>query len=173
MNFKNNPWIELAARLFVGGIFIYAGLPKLLEPCEFARSIYAYKLFPAISINLIAIVGPWFEVVTGVFLCIGLFRRGAAAVISGMLILFLLLLTITFIRGLNFDCGCFSGPNDICKLIADRVCLAIGVASDSFTGRLRSGCEIIRDLIFLIPALFVLLFQGRIYGVDRHLGRTP
>lgn len=163
---RQNPWIELGARLFVGLVFIYAGLPKLLEPCEFARSIYAYDLFPASLINVSAIITPWFEVVAGLFLILGIYRRGAAAIITGMLGMFLLLLTITFIRGVNFDCGCFAGSKDLCKYLADRMCLAVGNSTDSFTGRLRSGCEIIRDLIFLLPALFSWFFPGRAIALE-------
>ena len=52
----NNGWIDLWLRLFLGGLFIYASYHKILDPAAFAKNIYSYYLFPAASINLIAIV---------------------------------------------------------------------------------------------------------------------
>ena len=52
----NNSWLELAARWFLGMIFLYASYHKIAAPAQFAKIIYGYYLFPDISINIIAIV---------------------------------------------------------------------------------------------------------------------
>ena len=61
----NNSWIELAARWILGLTFIYASLHKILAPADFAKIVYGYNLFPEIFINLIAIIIPFLELVTG------------------------------------------------------------------------------------------------------------
>ncbi|MBN2056321.1 DoxX family membrane protein [bacterium] len=172
MSGRAGSWLDLAARLFIGTVFLYAGVPKILDPCDFARSVYAYDLCPAILVNAMAIIIPWFEVIGGIAVILGIFHRGGALIITGLLGMFLVLLSITFIRGINFDCGCFSGSKDLCRILADRVCLAMQMESDNYIGRLRSGCEIIRDLVFLVPALFTLRFKGRKFVLTGLLGVT-
>ncbi len=71
----NNKWLELALRWLIGAVFIYASIPKILEPDLFAKIIYGYDLFPKILINIIAITVPYIELVTGLFLVFGIFPK--------------------------------------------------------------------------------------------------
>lgn len=129
----SNPWIELAARWFLGVIFVYASYNKILAPATFAKIVYGYDLFPAVSINLIAIVVPFLELIAGLALFIGFFPRSAALVVNAMLLAFITALSINLIRGHEFDCGCFSinsstqtnfaGP----LIVRDILILALGL----------------------------------------------
>ncbi|MBE9566345.1 MAG: DoxX family protein, partial [Proteobacteria bacterium] len=38
-----HPALGAVCRLLVGGIFIYASLPKVLNPDEFARLVWGYR----------------------------------------------------------------------------------------------------------------------------------
>jgi uncharacterized membrane protein YphA (DoxX/SURF4 family) len=107
-----NPWLELAARLILGATFIYASYHKIIAPADFAKSIYGYDLFPPGTINLIAIVVPFVELITGTALIIGFYPQSAALVINAMLVFFILIISTNLIRGHEFDCGCFSVQPD-------------------------------------------------------------
>lgn len=95
-------------RLLLGGIFVYASWHKILDPAGFAKIIYGYGLFPAVSINLLAIWIPFLELLAGACLILGVMPRGGVTVINGMLVLFILVIAFNLLRGHEFDCGCFS-----------------------------------------------------------------
>jgi uncharacterized membrane protein YphA (DoxX/SURF4 family) len=107
-NLLSNQWIELAARLILGVTFIYASYNKILAPAEFAKLVYGYDLFPHETINLISITIPFIELISGIALITGIYTRAAALIIIGMLIAFIISISINVIRGHEFDCGCFS-----------------------------------------------------------------
>lgn len=109
MKILNNDYLHLAVRLFMGGLFLYAGLGKIIAPLDFAASLYNYKLLPEVLIGLVAGTIPWIEAVTGVALLIGLNVRGGALALSGLLLTFITLLVVSAARGLDVECGCFSG----------------------------------------------------------------
>lgn len=137
---KNNGWIELAARWILGLTFIYASFHKIVSPADFAKIVYGYDLFPEISINLIAIVIPFLELVIGLALIIGIYPRSAAIIISGLLLAFIAASAINLIRGHEFNCGCFfSGQS--------------GYASSP-------KVTIARDIIYFIFGMQIVLFKG-------------
>jgi uncharacterized membrane protein YphA (DoxX/SURF4 family) len=129
----NNSWIELAARWVLGGMFVYASYNKILAPAVFAKIIYGYGLFPAMFINLIAIMVPFLELVAGLALIIGFYPRSAALIVNAMLLVFITALSINLIRGHEFDCGCFSINSGAQKtfagplIIRDFLILALGL----------------------------------------------
>ena len=69
------PPLELAARLYLGSIFIYAAWGKILDPYNFAVSIATYQMLPTYLVNIIAVTLPWLELVTGVLLVVGFRTR--------------------------------------------------------------------------------------------------
>ncbi len=104
----NNSWVELCIRWFLGLIFLYACFHKILAPAHFAKIIYGYYLFPNVSINLIAIVLPYMELIAALAMILGIYPRSAVLIINGMLLMFIVALSINLVRGIQFDCGCFS-----------------------------------------------------------------
>lgn len=101
--------LELLARLLVGGIFVYAAVGKLLAPIEeFEASIRTYGFLSDGLIRPFALITPWVELLAGFFVLLGFWRRWAAAVLSLMLLSFIIAITTNIIRGnLDIDCGCF------------------------------------------------------------------
>jgi len=99
--------VGAVARLLIGGIFIYASLPKLLRPDEFARLVYGYRILHPDLVNLAGITLPWIELIAGLFLVIGLLPRASALVLGGMLCVFLAAGALAMVRGLEIGCGCF------------------------------------------------------------------
>ncbi|MGZ5514942.1 MAG: MauE/DoxX family redox-associated membrane protein [Candidatus Aminicenantales bacterium] len=97
----------LVFRVVLGGLFVYAGVVKVLEPLDFAQNIRNYDLVGQSLSFIAAIVLPWLEILAGAFLALGIWKRAAALAISGLLIFFIVLTFVTMIRGLDVDCGCF------------------------------------------------------------------
>jgi uncharacterized membrane protein YphA (DoxX/SURF4 family) len=102
-----NRYLQFAFRLLVGGVFIWGGILKVIEPLEFAQDISNYRVFPLWMSFFLALVLPWMELICGAFLVIGLFRRSSSFLISLFLVAFLVLIVSTIIRGIDIDCGCF------------------------------------------------------------------
>ena len=100
------PWITLAVRVVLGGIFIYAGTMKLQDPKAFARSISQYDLVPESLLPVIAIGLPGLEVIAGIGLIWAF--PGSLGVISSLLMLFVGVLWYGILKDLDVDCGCFS-----------------------------------------------------------------
>jgi uncharacterized membrane protein YphA (DoxX/SURF4 family) len=104
----SNKWLILMIRLILGITFIWASIDKIANPGGFALSIYNYRMLPHETINLMAILMPWLELVTGILIIVGVFMRGSALWIGLMLLVFIVALSSALARGLDIDCGCFS-----------------------------------------------------------------
>lgn len=139
---RNTPlaWLPLAARLFLGGVFLYASADKLFAPAEFARIVYNYQILPDALINLAALVLPWLEFLLGLCLITGLWLPGALVWANGLLWVFFAALLFNHFRGLDVHCGCFSTRPD--------------PASPPAT-----AWYLVRDPVFLVIAGYLLFFQ--------------
>ncbi len=107
MRVISNDWLTLVCRLTVGVIFIYASFYKIIEPADFAKSIWFYHMVPGNLINLMALIMPWLELLVGLALIFGIEYRGAVLWVNLMTIVFLIALGSAISRGLSIDCGCF------------------------------------------------------------------
>lgn len=94
------------ACIIVGIFFIWAGVPKILQPLAFAKSIWNYDLAPPRLINLAALIMPWLEVIGGGCMILGVYRRGGSTVVTGLLLLFIVVVGFNVLRGHEFNCGC-------------------------------------------------------------------
>jgi uncharacterized membrane protein YphA (DoxX/SURF4 family) len=131
------PLLHTAVGVVLGAVFLYASYDKILHPAEFARIVYHYQLIgPSQQIgpwasNLLAVTLPWIEVVVGLLLVGGLWRREAAAVASGLLVVFIVAVSAAMARGIDLEnCGCFSvsgaGRAAGIKLILGDVAMLLG-----------------------------------------------
>ncbi|MDH4271913.1 MAG: DoxX family protein [Candidatus Aminicenantes bacterium] len=117
-----NRWLLLIFRLVVGGVFIWAGVLKVVDPLGFAQSIMNYQVFPKALAFIIALVLPWVEVIAGGLLIIGLFKRSSALLVSLMLVGFIGLVALALARGIDTSCGCFGSLSrhaDLSLILAD------------------------------------------------------
>jgi len=103
----SHPAAGAVCRLLIGGVFIYTSLPKLLEPAEFARLVSGYRILHPDLVNLVGITLPWVELIAGAFLVIGILPQSSAAVITGLLAVFIGAGALALARGLEIACGCF------------------------------------------------------------------
>jgi len=93
--------------LIVGGIFVYAGAIKALDPVQFANDIDNYKTMPwFISVRL-AFYLPWLEIFCGLALIFRFLYRGGLSILTALIAVFIGATIAAKIRGLDITCGCF------------------------------------------------------------------
>lgn len=100
--------LRISLRLLTGGLFLTAGLSKLLFPYDFLSGVYAYELFSPAQGVRIAIVLPWIEAMVGICLIFGVLEHGALCVALVMGTLFAFVRTYALARELPVSCHCFS-----------------------------------------------------------------
>lgn len=102
-------WSRLFARLLLGGLFLVLSFDKIQHPRLFAEALVGYDLFPMFTVPSLALFVPWVEFLGGLFLVLGLLSRGSALLLLGLSTAFGLISLITLLRGLETECGCFTG----------------------------------------------------------------
>lgn len=125
-----NRWPLLLFRIIVGGVFVWAGVLKIIDPLGFAQSIENYQVVSRAPAFLVALVLPWVEVVSGAFLIIGVLKRSSALLISLQLIGFIGLVAFALARGIDTSCGCFgsfSRRADLTLILTDAVLLILAL----------------------------------------------
>jgi uncharacterized membrane protein YphA (DoxX/SURF4 family) len=103
-----SPWLTIRVQLALGALFVAAALPKIIDPPSFAHMIYNYRIMPAKLINVMALTMPWVELLCGLALILGVWKRAALMLIGAMLIVFIIAIGINLGRGNAIDCGCFN-----------------------------------------------------------------
>ncbi|MBN2492982.1 MAG: DoxX family membrane protein [Deltaproteobacteria bacterium] len=132
-------WIAQPLRIYLGGLFVYACVHKILHPAVFALDVATYDVLPLSLINPMAIMLPWMELAVGVMLLVAVRVRAAALVVAGMMVMFIVALILALASGLDMSCGCFASQ---------------AVEEDPI-----SGMTILRDCVWLLAALHVAFFD--------------
>jgi putative oxidoreductase len=104
-----HPRVQLALRLLLGAFFVYASLDKIASPAGFAKIVYQWQVAGPVPSNLVAVTLPWVELLAGLLLIAGIWRREAALVIALLLVVFLGAAASVLARGIDVqNCGCVS-----------------------------------------------------------------
>lgn len=131
--FLTSPWLTVRVQIALGVLFVAAALPKLVDPPSFAQMIYNYRLVPGGAINALALVMPWLEMLAGMALIFGIWRRSAAITIGGMLVIFIIAIGINLAREHPVNCGCFEvnavpkSPEELFTEMRDVIVRDIGM----------------------------------------------
>jgi uncharacterized membrane protein YphA (DoxX/SURF4 family) len=107
------PFVSLAGRLVLAGVFAAAGWPKLLDPDGTVRSVRAFRLVPEALVPAFGYGLPMLELALALLLLLGLLTRWSAAAVGVLLVMFMVGIAAAWARGLAIECGCFgstSGP---------------------------------------------------------------
>ncbi len=129
-----------AARLTLGGLFLYAGLIKGADVIAFARNVANYQLLPYAWNYLVAATLPPVETIAGLLLVVNQRVRPAAVVIGGLNLVFIAALISVIARGLDIDCGCFN-PDPASKT--------------------SPQLALLRDLGFMVLVVLIYWLRGR------------
>jgi uncharacterized membrane protein YphA (DoxX/SURF4 family) len=93
----------------LGAYFVHASLDKIAHPAAFAKIVYQWQVLGPVGSNLVAVLLPWVEAIAGVLLIAGVWKRESAAVIAGLLVVFLVSAASVMARGIDVEnCGCTS-----------------------------------------------------------------
>jgi uncharacterized membrane protein YphA (DoxX/SURF4 family) len=150
-DWRGHAILALAARLYLAAIFLFACWHKILEPAAFALDIATYQILPLGLVNPLAIVLPWVELAAGLMLLLGFRTRAAALLVAGMMAIFTVAIAIAVAKGLDMSCGYFASQ---------------GSAEDPISWR-----TILRDLSWLLLAVYVFILDCKPLGLDRLFGR--
>jgi uncharacterized membrane protein YphA (DoxX/SURF4 family) len=101
------PWAGLAARLVVGGVWVWAGLLKLPDPDSSVTAVRAYQLLPTSLADGVGRALPMVEVILGACLLLGLLTRVAGVVSAVLQAAFVVGIASVWARGISINCGCF------------------------------------------------------------------
>ena len=93
--------------LIVGGIFVYAGVVKVLDPVQFANDIDNYKTLPWFASVRLAVYLPWLEIFCGLALIFRFLYRGGLSILTVLIAVFIGVTIAAKMRGLDITCGCF------------------------------------------------------------------
>jgi uncharacterized membrane protein YphA (DoxX/SURF4 family) len=148
--FFSNDYLTIVCRIVFGLIFIYASLDKISHPEQFARIVYNYHLLPGSMINFFALVLPFSEFIAGFLMIVGLFYRGSRNYLIFLMLVFLVAIAINLFRGISLECGCFT--------------VSSKAKSESYQ-------LIIRDLVYLLPGIILLLSDSKRWMMDNILFR--
>ncbi len=117
-----SPWLTVRVQIALGVFFVAAALPKIVDPPGFAHMIYNYRIVPGALVNLMGLAMPWFELLAGLALILGIWTRTSAALIGALLLVFIVAISFNLARGNAIDCGCFdvaSAGKSVAERIAD------------------------------------------------------
>lgn len=101
-------YLTVLIRFLLGFVFIYAAVDKALHPHQFRIIIENYQLVPPLLSHYTAMFLPWFEIICGLLLIMGIYVKTSSGMLSGLLIIFIFALLSALIRGLDINCGCFT-----------------------------------------------------------------
>ena len=124
-----------AARIILGGLFLWASVTKVPDMAAFAESVANYRIVPPALVPAVAAVVVGVEIAAGAALVLNVWARAAALVLSALLAVFTVGLASALARGIDLSCGCFGGtaPATWWTVLRDLVllALALGVAASS------------------------------------------
>ncbi|MCA9777959.1 MAG: DUF1573 domain-containing protein, partial [Candidatus Eremiobacteraeota bacterium] len=129
-------------RWALGLLFLVSGVLKIGRTFEFLQVLAAYKLLPSGSEYYLAVLVPRLEIAIGLLLLAGLFTRVAASAALLMSSVFAVFVSSALYRGLDIECGCFSGSTKV------------------------SGSHLALDLLMVGCSLLVLLAKPELRRAD-------
>jgi putative oxidoreductase len=120
--------------ILVGGLFIYAGVLKALDPIGFATDIDNYKTLPWFIGVRLAFYLPWLEILCGLALITRQLYTGGLSILTALISTFIIASIAAKARGIDITCGCFGHASK----------------SLSFAGHLALDFALLAGVIFLL-----------------------
>ena len=108
--------LHWASRCFLSGLFLYSGYAKMQSTLQFAVAISGYQLVPQPMVLPLATWLPWVEVALGAVLLTGWRIQVVSIAATGLLGVFIIVQGVTYLRGIEADCGCFGAGEKISPL---------------------------------------------------------
>ena len=116
-------YLDIGLRIFVGVVFLTAGISKIPMQSEWVELMMAYKFLPPSLAYFYASVLPWLEITIGTCLTLGLFTRAFSLISIPIIISFIVANVWIVSLDPSGVCHCFGEL----VTIENRVALAIDV----------------------------------------------
>ena len=108
-------WLLRFLHLLFGGVFVYAGVLKALDPGLFLLDVRSFDLLPDPCAAWLAMGLPWLEILAGLAVITSFFRPGGLLILNGLLL----------------RCGCFGSSDAVSNyvelIVRDLALLALGL----------------------------------------------
>lgn len=113
------PGAELVLRLELGVFFAWSGWVKVFPNKwfpdggldNFTRAVGNYQLVKPPLDAMVAYTVPWVEMIVGLCLVFGIWKRGALLVLAGLVGCFAFSIVHADLKNLNISCGCTGNPD--------------------------------------------------------------
>jgi putative oxidoreductase len=131
--------------VIVGGIFIYAGVLKMLDPVQFANDIDNYKTLPWFVSVRLAFYLPWLEILCGLAAICRFLYRGGLSILTALIAVFIGATIAAKMRGLDITCGCFGHASQNWSFpqhMAIDLAILLGLVALVFAGRSREPAHL-------------------------------
>jgi uncharacterized membrane protein YphA (DoxX/SURF4 family) len=139
----------------LAAVWLVSGAVKASDLNQTYIAVQAYDLLPGGVSSVVAGALPFLELALGVLLLVGLGTRITAVVSAVVLVAFIGAVAQSWARGLTIDCGCFGGGGQVAA------------------GQTRYPQEILRDLGFLVLAVWLLVRPRTVASLDGWLTARP
>lgn len=115
----------------LGALFVVTGLLKAGHQVELAAAVAGFRLLPPAAVAPLAIALPYFEILLGLYLLIGLFTVAVGWVAAIQLLIYAGAIASAVLRDIPANCGCF-GPNDAARADWPHVGFDVALAIVAF-----------------------------------------
>lgn len=107
--------LALIGRVVLGCWFVYSGGLLIFGPGldRFTYDVGNYKLLTPPWDAVLAYTLPWLELIAGLFLMLGIYRKGAILTIAGLVVVFAIGIGWAWKQGLDISCGCHGDSTKI------------------------------------------------------------
>ena len=143
-----SPWISLVARLLLGAMWLYYSVPKLTQPTQNIADVRDFQILPSGLVTPFAYGQPYVELALGLLLILGLGTRLVALLSAIVLLVYIGGIISLGARGISITCGCGGGGGQVAE------------------GQTRYTLDVLRDVLYLIPALWLLWKPQSKYSAD-------
>lgn len=144
--------ISLLFRIFIGSIFILAGLAKIADPISFYSTLMGFRILPDFLLSFMAVYLPWLELVLGLSVLLGVLYTTAALMLAVFNAIFALAIISVIVRGIDIDCGCFGLLADI-LYIPDKA----------------DWTAVVRDVIFTGMGFYIYHVKATAFSLENYL----
>ena len=135
-----NHWLLFSLRLLLGVIFVVASISKIQDIAKFASTVASYGILPDSLAHLYGYVAPWVELFVGCALILGVFIRFSAALLTPLIVSFMVASSYALANAVGGSCGCFG------KFLT-----------------LSHPAALTIDVLMLFPAFILLLNKGQTF----------
>ena len=151
----NQQWISLAMRILLAVMWFWYSVGKLGSPESNAASVRAFRILPESLVTPFGYAQPYFELALGLLLILGLGTRLVAIMSAALLLVYIGGIISLGARGIAINCGCGGSGGTVAP------------------GHTRYTLDVLRDLLYILPAAWLIWKPASKFSLERALLGDP